>query len=212
MTKKFIATLTVVTMLFTASSAKAQVSNTGWTSDGGASLDGFVVYDLTASFTGQYTGAQLIVELTAGSIYQDTAGGTTPPNQAVINAIPTLEWDTFVAQGSSVADGPSGNPSPGGGAVDLGGAAAAVFSNAAINQAWNPSGGQTGTSDQTDFLLTRLTLSNDALGTAQWLVSAAGTPLSLSLPIVDGKAIPEPTTMVLAAFGLIGVVASRRRS
>ncbi len=217
MTKKLIATLTVVTALFVATTANAQVSSLGFVTvdntDGGAPLADFVTNDLLATFSGQYTGAQLIVELTDGSIYQDGVGATVPPNGGFLAGFPSLRYDTFLAQGSAIAGGTDGEPSPGGGAVDLGGAAGAVFTTAGINQAWNPPGGVT-VSDKSDYLLARVSLSKAAAGTAKILASANGQRFVLdSIPVIGGVigAIPEPTTMMLTVFGLIGVAGSRRR-
>ena len=163
-----------------------------------------VVYQFFIDFAGQYTGAQLIVELTSGSIYQDAVGSATPPNAAFIPVFPSLANDSFVAQGSAVAGGPFGEPLPGGGAVDLGGAAAAQFDVAGINQAWNPAGGEVIT-DQVGFLIAQITLSTDAVGDWSLLASAGG-----DITTVGGIfPFPEPTS---AAFlGLGGLALLRRR-
>ena len=147
---------------------------------------GFVTNDLKISFTGQYTGVQLLTPvLPAGSIYQDAVGSAIPPNAAFIPVFPTLAFDTFVAQGSPTAGGPDGDPSPGGGAVDLGGAPGAVFTSSQINQAWNPAGGVTIT-DRSDFLAARLTLSTQVNSSFSALASSGGSPFLIHGSIVDG--------------------------
>ena len=221
MIKKTITTLTVAAVLFTANFASAQVSSIDFAevdnSGGGAELAGMVTNDILATFAGQYTGSQLIVDLEDGGvIYQNAINaGKGAPSAGLVVGIPATAFDTFVAQGSPTADGPAGNPSAGGGAVDLGGAAGAVFDTTAINQAWNPAGGQTGTSDQSDFLLARVTLSNTSNGTAHLLVSAAGARnIMRDIPVVNGVIgiVPEPTTLALCALGLVGIASTRRRS
>lgn len=154
---------------------------------GGAALNGFITNDIKVTFTGQYTGSQALIELTGAAtpIYQDAVGSAAPPAAAFIGVFPSLAFDSFAAQGSPTAAGPNGDPSLGGGAVDLGGAAGATFTSALINQAWNPAGGVTIT-DQTDFLIGRFTLAATANGTAKFLASAGGTPVTTTLQVVNG--------------------------
>jgi hypothetical protein len=152
-------------------------------SAGGAELTNFVTTDIKIDFTGQYTGAQAWIQLTAGSIYQDPAGSVLPPSAADVGATPSLGFDTFVAQGSDRADGPWGNPLPGGGAVDLGGPPVAVFNTETINQAWNSIEHPY---DHSDFLFGRFTLSKDALGSAKFLASAGGDPKTFDFRIQNG--------------------------
>jgi hypothetical protein len=154
---------------------------------GGAELADFVTNDVTIDFHGQYTGAQAWIQLTAGSIYQypSPLGSVGPPNQISLEFAPALEFDTFVAQGSASLDGPFGNPTISLGAVDLGGSAVPVFDSTMINQSWFPPGGQVIT-DQTDFLIGRFTLSEDARGTARFLASAAGEIWIVPFDVVGG--------------------------
>lgn len=177
-----------------ASSAFAAVTNFSATVVPGAPA-GYVTTDLKATFTGQYTGAQLLTPvLAAGSIYQDAFGGAAPPLGALVGAFPTLAYDTFTAQGSATAPGAQGEPSLGGGAVDLGGPAVAEFSTSRINQAWNPAGGAT-IQDQNNFLLFRLTLKSDVnlpLGQLLALASAGGTPATVQASVVNGAIVFPP--------------------
>ena len=186
--------------------ASAQVSNVGITQN--ATTEG-VVNQISIDFAGQYSGAQLLIELSSGSVYQDAVGAATPPNAAFIPVFPSLANDSFVAQGSATAGGADGEPLPGGGAVDLGGAAVAQFDAAGINQAWNPAGGQV-ISDRVGFLIAQITLSSDAAGTWSLLSSAAGDIAVESGTVVGGALVPEPATAAL--LGLGGLAMLRRRT
>ena len=102
---KQITSIVAVAVLFAFSaSANAQVTASKSiqvdNSAGGTALDGFVTNDIQVSFNGQWTGSQLIIELTEGSIYQDGFGGTVPPNnQAFFGLVPSAEFDTIVSSG-----------------------------------------------------------------------------------------------------------------
>ena len=70
----------------------------------------FHTFDLVATFDGRYTGAQMLLELNDGTIYQNQFGNELPPASKFVQAIPVVAFDTFVAQGSTLLDGPCGNP------------------------------------------------------------------------------------------------------
>jgi hypothetical protein len=177
------------------------------------SLSNYVVNDIKIDFTGQYTGAQALVELTAGSIFQYPGDYYLPQTAAWIGLNPGLECDTFVGQGSPIAPSPFGDPSPGGGAIDLSGDPVPEFGTTRINQAWNAAGGVT-ILDQNDFLIMRLTMSHDAQGTAKFLAAAAGTPSVIEWYVRNGivTPIPEPAgTMVVACAVIAATIFVRRR-
>ena len=178
--------------------------------DNSAALSGFVTNDIQIDYDGQYLGAQMIIELTSGSIYQDPEGNRTPPDSALFGTFPSLEFDTFLALGSLTSDGPFGPPSVGGGAVDLGGHRLSVFDETAINQAWNPSGVD-GLFGGDEFKLARLTLSEDAQGTFQFLAVANGDLFTFSGQIANGRILPEPNTLLLCGLGLGAVLTKKLR-
>ena len=182
--------------------------------DNSAALTGYVTQDLLADFEGQYTGTQLLLKLTSGTIFLHPLGNRLPPSPALVAAIPELEFDTYIGEGSWIPDGPNPGPVPGGGAVDLGGSPAGspIFDEHCINAAWNPLGGQVGTTAQDDFFLARITLSDDAIGVSHVLVSAAGMrDITRNIPIFGGViGVPEPSTLLLAAVGLFVSVGRRR--
>jgi hypothetical protein len=152
-------------------------------SAGSAELANFVTTDIKIDFTGEYTGAQAWIQLDSGSVYQHVNGSATPPNQDLVDIIPALGFDTFVANGSDHANGPFEEPLLGGGAVDLGAPVAPQFDTEGINQAWNTIEHPY---DHSDFLFGRFTLSNDAQGTASFLASADGEVFTREFTIFNG--------------------------
>jgi hypothetical protein len=179
MIKKIATLVTAIAFIATAGLAQAQIIdsyvNLVDNSAGGAPLDGYVTNDVYISFAGQYNGAQMLLDLGAGDIYQDGVGNDFPPNPAFLGVFPSLAFDTFVAMGSAVDDG--NNPNLNGGAVDLGGAPGAIISDSMINAAWGPGGGVVIT-DQVGFLVARLTLADTANGVLYFFGSAGSGPFT----------------------------------
>ncbi len=177
-------------------------------SAGGAPLANFVTNDILISFDGQYTGAQILLEpSSAGGIYQDGVGGDFPPNSAFFPTFPALEFDTYLTQGND------GNPSLGGGAVDLGAAPAPQFDTDRISQAFNPAGGTT-IADKANFRIARITLRDDVSTTALLLSSAGNLRNVLEGTVENGvlSFIPEPSSIILGTFGFLSIFGLRRRS
>lgn len=186
------------------------------------SLPGHWTHDIFIDFAGQYTGSQMIVELTTGEIYQNTdLGGNTPPNAALFAVDPTVEWDTFLANGGPTTTSTVGDFGLGGAAIkldfsgDVSFQRPATFSDNVIDQSWNPAI-DTEILDQSDFMVARITLSDDASGTFQYIASAGGVVGvephgTVILPIRNGTIVPEPSTVILLAFGVVGLVVLPRR-
>jgi hypothetical protein len=147
-----------------------------------------VVNDLFIDFSGRYGGSQMIVELSSGSIYQDPVGSNIPPLSAILPLFPSVEYDTFVAQGATTVDGPYGAPAVIGGAVDLGEDATVVFDETYISIGWSAT--TDAITDQSDFLVARVTLSDDATGMLRFTASANNEigigGSEFQLPIIQG--------------------------
>lgn len=174
-----------------------------------SALAGHVVNDFTVDFDGIIRGQQMVLSLTSGAIYQDTFGSNTPPTDALVPAFPNVAYDSFVAMGGALAS----TTSPilvVGAASELDGVAQ-KFDTQGIDMAWAPGTG-VNLADRTGFLTARITLTNDANGSARYFSSLAdGTTTTIDLPVVNGViGIPEPTTCILAGLALVGVAARRR--
>ncbi len=207
--RKLVLALAVLVSLASIASAAITGSFVPVASEGGTSPPaGHVSQDLSVNATTDWTGAQLrLIGLGATDIYQDafSGAGLLPPNSAFFGAFPTLRWDTY-----ATAKAPLSAPSTAGGAVDIGGAAAAVWNTQSINQQWF-------TTDLTDtgvFTLGRFTLKNTANGTFELRLDSAGSqPFRLSGNIVngviggEGPVIPEPSSAILSVMGLFSMLA-----
>jgi hypothetical protein len=183
--------------------------------DPGATLPGHWSNDIKIATTGQYTGSQLWIVLTEGTIYQDAQGTQVAPSDFFIGLIPTLEFDSYFTNGGLTSDTtPNGAPGIGGGAINIGGGGAAIESPTEISQAWNDAPGAPDPINISDYYTARVTLSDNAVGTWAYLASDGvfSEPFG---DVVGGKmltgVIPEPSTLVLGGLSLLGLVCGRRR-
>ena len=144
----------------------AEVANV----DNSSALTGYVTQDIVFHTQTDWLSAQMVVDLTAGSIYQDVAGSNISPNPLLFGAFPTLEFDSYVSNGV-VGEPVSTLP-----AADMGGTVV-VFDESAISVGWFTTGEEIG-----DLALARVTLSESAAGT--WRFKASSSPAGIG-PTAD---------------------------
>jgi hypothetical protein len=153
-------------------------------------LPDFTVNDILLDFTGNLRSQQLILELTAGSIYQSGSNpGVGRPSDALIDIFPEAEFDTYVTIGGR-SDTPVGTQPVliVGGAVNLQPGSALKFDTEGLNVAWAPGTG-IDISEGQDFQTARITLSNDARGLLSYFGSTGagtGNPLIQQFDVCAG--------------------------
>jgi hypothetical protein len=173
---------------------------------------GFKTSDLAVTATTDWLAGNLIIDLDQGSINQSNLiVGIGPPAQALIDAIPSTRWDTYVSNKAGVA---GGSPASAGGAVDLGGTQAGKFDTSGIDINWfNTTSNDIGT-----FTIGRFTLSDDAHGTFVLRLDSLrqDAPFLFSGSIKGGEfiVVPEAGTLAMSVLGLVlgalGVARTRR--
>jgi len=152
--------------------------------DNSAVLTGYVSQDIVVDTDTDWLSAQMVVTLTAGTIYQDASGGNTSPNPAMFATVPTLAFDSYVSNG---VVGESVNTLS---AADLNPSAPLQFDDSGISIGWF-----TMVDDDIGTLpLARVTLSDDAEGTWRFKATAspAGTKqVDMSGTISNGVMTPD---------------------
>ena len=192
-----------------ATSASAQIDAINIVDNGGGGQDVLV------DFQNQYTGSQILIELTEGEII--LGAGLFPTTVRGLDS-------TFLTsnQNPLPIDSLTGAfelPAISGGAVDLlNGDGPAVATSTTLSVAYNVSTVQQGPAnqDQTSFLTARVALSGDAQGSFAYLASAGiteGSPTEVRFDIVDGTiVVPEPTSAALLGLAGLGLIARRRKT
>jgi hypothetical protein len=143
---------------------------------GGAALANFRTFDIRVNATGSMRSQGMLLELTQGSIYQDSFGSNVVPSSSFYALAPSLQFDTFVTFGAGGTPGPPGTVqqstdilTPGGTGAEIpGGGSGVTFNNQKLDIVWAPGGGinYPGTNN---FMTARITLSKDAWGYSQVL-------------------------------------------
>jgi len=179
--------------------------------DPGAVLPNFTSNDLRIDSTGGLRGQQLVVQLTGGSLFNSGQGSNEPPSSALFPIFPDVQFDSFVALGGLTQETshpiltapgtlvPTCSSSPG----------------CAFNIAWAPGTG-IDVPAVSDFVVARITLSDDAAGVAYYYGESAasfGAPYFVTGTIQNGviSFVPEPTTLLAAASLFIGLSLFHRR-
>jgi hypothetical protein len=205
---------------------------------------GYVTNVLTLTTDTDWLSAGMIVNPTptTSRVYNATGGSSAPviddlydtsgypPDLVPINT--TTKWaDSYLTAGQKLGADTMYEDlmswvqaSIAGGAVDLGGAAAAVFNNNAINAAWFTTyDDEIGT-----LVIAQVTLKNDAQGTWKFITMNAGGdvihPLDTLDPLWDdplgghqhmaihsGVMTPEPATLSLLVLGGVAALIRRKR-
>jgi len=145
--------------------------------DNSALLTGYVTQDIVIQTDTDWLSTQMVVTLTAGTVYQNAHGGVTSPDPSLFGTYPALQFDTYVSNG--VLGESVGTLS----AVDLDPGQPLKFDASGLSVLWF-----TMASDDTGTLhLARVTLSNTATGTWQFRASAdAGPQVDLTGTIANG--------------------------
>jgi hypothetical protein len=142
-------------------------------------LDGYITHDLLFAVVENWLSAELKLDLTRGSLYQDRDGGDTTPHPGLLAERSTVVYDTYLSGGSANAD-----VTVFGGAVDLGGSSEFVMTENEIDATWF----STSKTDARLLQLARLTFSGDAVGTWSMRVSdSIGAVHFVSGTILDGR-------------------------
>ncbi len=175
----------------------APVDNT----PGGPALDGFVTTDfrLDLGVDDIYLVSELLISLDQGGFYRDPLG--TPngrqPTPSEIAQSPSLAFDSFIANKFGASNA---------GATNLGGDSAAVFPASGgilLNAQWLA--GTDFVTNVDDYFDARVTLSEDAFGSFEYLVASSGDVSFREGVIVNGVFVPEPAAGVFVLAGaLIG--------
>ena len=168
-------------------------------------LAGYVTQDIQIYSTQDWTAAGMILELSSGSIYQDTTerAGDQPPNPLFYSQYPSLEFDTYLG----TMDGhPNGIAGPAG---DLGSTLTGwgyQLDTTGVDATWF----NLGTDNRILTSIGRLSLSDDAQGSLRLAVSLAKKQMiQYEFNIVDGKVIPIHVCDIIGddgcGYGYIGL-------
>jgi PEP-CTERM motif len=167
-----------------------EVPNGGGTDGSGTMLANTVTTDILLDSTGDsILSQQMYLVLNSGAVVNNAFGSDLPPNSALIPAFPTLAFDTFLSSGTANSNGGTAPvPTIVGKSDALGGPGGvpAVLGPNQIDALWGPALGLD-TTNRTDYLSTRFTLSPDSNGSLSYRVSfGSGFGGLVDIPIVGG--------------------------
>lgn len=203
---------------------------------GGAALSTFTTTDILIDFDSRWTGSQMLITLTQGSVYQEAGVvGAAPPTLAQQAGSDSAPFDTYVTLNADSSDALPATMLAFGGAINIGGNPPLTFDTSGVDAAWvylpppPPVGSFFDTFQNKDgFKIARVSLSDDAEGVFKVLASAGGIISSTTGPlgepaepgdenqgllvegqILNGRFVPEPASAI-AMLGL-GALMLRRR-
>ncbi|QDT67328.1 hypothetical protein MalM25_02250 [Planctomycetes bacterium MalM25] len=160
--------------------------------------EGFVVNDLLIDFEGQLFGQQMIVQLDSGLIHQGIGRGETAPDGRLFIVFPTLASDTFVTMGGAEIATSEDTLVVGSSTVFSQSDGTKEFNASGIDITWAPATGVV-IEDRTDFMVARLTFSDDAHGRIFFYSNSGGVGVTFDRCINGGRInpCPEPTSALL---------------
>lgn len=195
--------------------AQAQFS---WQSYTDPAVPGHVVNDLYVDFAGNVPIVEMLLNA-PGNIFQDAVGDPTgaPPLANLVGnpAFPMLAFDSFVTLGGETSPLDGTALLIAGGAVDIGGAPTATFSDSLLDITWSPAGGQTFANPNPGVggFMARVTLVDTSQDTVTLFLQDANGSSDAFMFTAEGGAfgviIPEPSSMAMLVLGLLGFL--RRR-
>jgi hypothetical protein len=185
---------------------------------------GFVTFDLLVDSSQGVTGAEVLLTLSRGSIYQNAVGGVTPPPTLAIvgsdvddvPASPRLAADTFVAFGGFTAEASLPVALVGrslafpGSIQSTDSSPPLAFSSSKLDIAYIPQSRSRSPLVVDDYPIARITLANDAIGRLDVRVISNGGPPG-DVRTTFAIAIPEPGTALLLVAGVVPALVARRR-
>ncbi|MEM7625062.1 MAG: hypothetical protein AAF333_05485 [Planctomycetota bacterium] len=165
---------------------------------GGPAFDNLVTTDIVQDFSGQWTGSQLMLEMSSGVLYRDPPPATPFDTMLYLGSLNDPAPEAPVSIGLPLDLLPPTDPLP-----------PITTHITELNLAWFPPSSDGPILDRSDFLTARFTFSQDATGTFTYLTSANGEITVLSGFIVNGALVPEPRG--LAVVALAGCATLSRR-
>ena len=189
MRTKFIVSAMLVFVVASVSAAAVEIE---WVPvDNRGVIPGYDTYDLYINTDGYWCCSALYFRLDQGSFYQDPFGQNTKLDPVFSAFFPTVEFDTYVAEGDHLDIGVLG------GALDVGGEPFLIFDETTLNLSWSSTDGLRSTGR---FQILRVSITPDAIG--EWRMATIGSnfPNTMFSGTV-GDIVPEPSTIMLLLTG-----------
>lgn len=191
-----------VVWVFGLASASAGAVGIEWVPvDNRGVIPGYDTYDLYIDTDGYWCCSALYFRLDQGSFYQDPFGLNTKLDPVFASFFPTVEFDTYVAEGDHLDLGVLG------GALDVGGEPFLIFDEATLNLSWSSLDGLRSTGR---FQILRVSITPDARGEWRMATIGGGIPKTTFTGTVE-DIVPEPATIMLVLMGVAGSPFRTRR-